>query len=365
VGFARAGDEMESERIRFGAQVKAGLLPEIVEQCVLCEKHGFDSVWYPDHMVGGNPLSSWPELYTTLTMIGVNTSRVIVASCVTDSIKRHPSVIAQSMATIDNIVGGKAALGIGAGEAMNLTPYGLSIDNLYGKLREAIQVMKLLWTADHDNPAKFEGKFYSLNDAFLQMRPVRKPHPPIYIGAFGPRMLEMTGELGDGWIPFSHTPETYKKCLNGPIKKGAEKAGRALSDIEPAFLAATSVSNDREQARERIERAAKRLLVLLPSVLLMAVPQIEHPGYPYTLAHWMGRLKAEDMNAISEISEQIPSDVALRTVFWGTPDDCIGQVERFVKAGCRHIIFGLRGKDPSVAIRLLGKVVSYFEEKKL
>jgi phthiodiolone/phenolphthiodiolone dimycocerosates ketoreductase len=356
---------MGSERIRFGAQVQAGPLPKIVEQCVLCEKHGFDSVWYPDHIVGGSPFSPWPELYTTLTMMGINTSKVIVASCVTDSLKRHPSVMAQSMATIDNIVGGRSALGIGAGEAMNLAPYGISISNLYGKLREAIQVIKLLWTSDHDNPAKFEGKFYRLNDAFLQMKPVRKPHPPIYIGAFGPRMLEMTGELGDGWIPFSLTPETYKKCLNGPIKKGAEKAGRAFSEIEPAFLAATSISNDREQARQEIERAAKRFLVLLPSVLQMAAPQIKHPGNPYTLAYWMGRLRTEEMEVISDIAEQIPSDVALRTVFWGTSDDCIGQVERFIRAGCRHIIFGLRGNDPSVAIQLLGKVVSYFEERKL
>ena len=71
------------------------------------------------------------------------------------------------------------------------------------------------------------------------------------------------------------------------------------------------------------------------------------------------------MQVISDIAEQISSDVALRTVFWGTPDDCIGQVESFVKVGCRHIIFGLRGKDPSATIRLLSEVVSYFKERKL
>lgn len=353
----------EPERIRFGAQVQTGPPQKIIEQCVLCEKYGFDSVWYPDHMVGGNPSLQWPELYTTLALIGINTSKVIVASCATDSLKRHPSVIAQSLATIDSIVEGRTALGIGAGEAMNLAPYGISIDNLYGKLKEAIQVIKLLWTAEHDNPASFQGKFYRLNDAFLQMKPVRKPHPPIYIGAFGPRMLEMTGELGDGWIPFSHSPATYKKCLNGPIKRGAEKVGRSLSEIEPAFLAATSISNEREQARESIERAAKRFLVLLPDVLRMVAPNITHPGNAYSLAYWMGRLKAEDMKTIAEIANQIPSDVALNTVFWGTPEDCMGQVEEFIKAGCRHIIFGLRGEDSDRSIQLLSKVVSYFRER--
>jgi alkanesulfonate monooxygenase SsuD/methylene tetrahydromethanopterin reductase-like flavin-dependent oxidoreductase (luciferase family) len=350
-----------SEDIRFGVQVQAGPPDKIVEESVLCEKLSFDSVWYPDHMVGGDPSLQWPEIYTTLTMVGINTTKVVVAPLATDCLKRHPSVIAQSLATIDTIIGGRTALGIGAGEAMNLTPYGIPIDNLYRKLKEAIQIIKLLWTADHNNLASFKGEFFRLDNAFLQMKPVQRPHPPIYIGAFGPRMLKMTGELGDAWIPFSHTPETYAKCLNGPIKEGAEKAGRSLSEIEPAFLGATSISNDHEQARRDIERAAKRFLVLLPSVLQMVAPQIKHPGNPHTLVHWMSHLKTEDMKVISEIAEQIPPDLALKTVFWGTPDDCIGQVEGFVKAGCRHIIFGLRGKDPNVAIQLLGKVVSYFK----
>jgi alkanesulfonate monooxygenase SsuD/methylene tetrahydromethanopterin reductase-like flavin-dependent oxidoreductase (luciferase family) len=305
----------------------------------------------------------WPEVYTALTMMGINTHKAVVAPLATDCLKRHPSVIAQSLATIDTITGGRTALGIGAGEAMNLTPYGVPINNLYSKLREAIKVMKLLWASEPSNPARFEGKFYRLDNAFLQMKPVQKPHPPIYVGAFGPRMLEMTGELGDAWIPFSYTPETYAKSLNGPIKEGAERAGRSLSEIEPAFLGATSISNDHEQARRDIERAAKRFLVLLPSVLQMVAPQIKHPGNPHTLVHWMSHLKTEDMKVISEVAEQIPSDLALKTVFWGTPDDCIGQVEGFVKAGCRHVIFGLRGKDPSAAIQLLSNVVAYFKDK--
>jgi phthiodiolone/phenolphthiodiolone dimycocerosates ketoreductase len=352
-----------TEGVRFGAQVQAGSLPRIIEQSVLCEKLGFDSVWYPDHMVGGDPSWQWPEVYTTLAMIGINTSKVVVAPLATDCLKRHPSTIAQAVATVDNIASGRTALGIGAGEAMNLIPYGIPIDNLYRRLKEAIQVLKLLWASGHDSPVAFKGEFYKLNDAFLQMKPITKPHPRIYIGSFGPRMLEMTGELGDGWIPFSHTPETYEQCLNGQVKRGAEKAGRSLSAIEPAYLAATSISNDRDQAKKEIERASKRFLLMLPSILQMVAPQIKHPGNQYTLAYWMGRLKAEEMKAISELAEQIPPEVALRTVFWGTPEDCIEQVEEFVKVGCRHIIFGLRGNDPNNAINLLSKVVSYFKEQ--
>ncbi len=354
---------MDIGLVRFGIQVRAGPIPCVVQQSVLCEKYGFDTVWYPDHFVGGNPASMWPEAYTAMTLMGVNTSKVSVGLAATDALRRHPAAIAQALATLDHITGGRVMLGIGAGEAMNLRPYGISFENLYKKLKDALQVIKLLWACDHTRPANFEGRFFSLRGAFLQVRPIAEP-PPIYVGAFGPKMLEMTGELADGWMPFSHTPETYKKCLLGPIKKGLEKAGRSLMEIDAALLPLTQVSRDRDKAREKIESASKRFLGLLPDILKMLMPNLKHPGAPYTLVDWMGRLKKEDMTIISDLASQIPSKVALRTVIWGTPEDIIGQIENFVKGGCRHFIFGVRGAELNESIRLLGQeVLPYFREK--
>ena len=354
---------MSSSKVNFGVQIRVGPISDIVEQSILCEKLNFDSIWYPDHFIGGNPAYMWPELITSLTMMGINTSKVTIGSAATDALKRHPATIAQSFATLDHIVGGRIALGIGAGEAMNLIPFGISMTNLYTKLKEAIQVVKLLWEADFGKPASFEGRFYRLTNAFLQVKPVMKPRLPIYVGAFEPKMLELTGELADGWMPFSHTPETYAKYLYGPIKSAAKRASRSLSEIDPALLPATSISKDHDKAKEGIERAAKRFLVLLPRILGEVVPKVKHPGPGYTLAYWKGRVGKEDFKTISEIAEEIPSEVALKTVIWGTPDDCIGQVEDFIKAGCRHIIFGIRG-DFREAISLLGNgVIPYFRGK--
>lgn len=354
----------KDRELRFGVQVQPGPLSHVVRQTILCEKNGLDSAWYPDHFVGGSPHLVWPELFTTLTLMGINTSRVVIGSAATDSLRRHPATIAQSVATIGNAVGGRIILGIGAGEAMNLVPYGISMQNLYRKLREAIQIIKLLWASDPIKPAKFKGEFYSLKGAFLQIKPVGNPHPPIYVGGFGPKMLHMTGELADGWMPFSLTPKVYKKWLEGPIRKGAESAGRSLSDIEPAFLPATVISKNRDQAKNEIERVAKRFLVMLPDVLGTVTPEVKHPGSAYTLVHWMGRLRKKDKEIISQAADHIPTDVALRTVIWGTPDDCIEQIEKFAEAGCRHFIFGIRSKEPDEMIQLLGKeVVPYFRDQ--
>ena len=354
---------MNSTLTRFGVQVQTGPISWVIKQSILCEKLGFDSIWYPDHFVGGNPASMWLEAYTTMTLMGTNTSRVLVGPAATDVLRRHPATVAQTLATLDHITGGRVIVGIGAGEAMNLLPYGIPLNNLYGKLREALNIIRMLWTADHTEPASFEGRFYNLKDAFLQVRPVGRS-PPIYLGAFGPKMLELTGELADGWMPFSHTPETYRQCLDGPIRKGAEKVGRSLSEIEPALLPPTQISRDHDKARQQIEAASKRFLVLLPSILKMIDPKAEHPGAPYTLVHWMSRLSKDEMKVISDLAEKIPAETALKTVIWGTPEDCIGQIESFVQSGCRHFIFGVRGQDAEESIRLLGeKVVPYFREQ--
>jgi phthiodiolone/phenolphthiodiolone dimycocerosates ketoreductase len=355
---------MSEKRLRFGVQLRTGSVTDIVEQSVLCEKLGFDSIWYPDHLTGGHPTLQWLDVITAMTMMGSNTSRIIVGSGATDSLKRHPSILAQAFASVDQITSGRTALGIGAGEAMNLLPFGIPMVNLCSKLKEAIQVIKLLWAADFKQPASFDGEYYRLNQAFLQVKPIMKPHPPIYVGAFEPMMLEMTGQLADGWLPFSHTPETYKQCLCESIKTAAEKAGRSLKEIEPAMLPATSISKDHDKARKDIEDAAKRFLVLLPSILRKIAPQVEHPGNHYTLAYWKGAAARENQEIIARTAEQIPTEVALRTVIWGTPADCIEQVEEFAEAGCRHFVFGIRGRDFRETIQLLGSgVISYFKER--
>jgi len=353
----------KDKKVRFGVQVQTGPISHVIQQSVSCENNGLDSIWYPDHFIGGHPSLLWLDPFITVGLMGASTSRAIVGVAATETVRREPATVAQSVATLDHVTKGRTAVVVGAGEAMNLVPFGISIDNLYGKLYEGIRIIKMLWAADSKKPANFQGKFYRLNKAFLQIQLSTKPHPPIYVGAFGEKMLQLTGELADGWMPFSHTPASYKKCLYGPIKQAAEKAGRSLSDIEPAMLPVTAISMDSDQAREEVERSAKRFLVMLPSILKLVAPNIQHPGKPYTLVNWMGHLRKEDMDIISRTAESIPSELALKTVIYGTPDECIDQVEDFIEAGCRHFVFGLRGKDLEESIRLLGKVASYFREE--
>ena len=229
--------------VRFGVEIPALPPSEIVRLSVLGEKVGFDTVWWTDHFMGGPPDSPLPELFTVMAIMGHETEKVGVGCAVTDIRRRHPATIAQTVTTLDDMSRGRTILGLGAGEATNLFPAGISSKNMQSRLREGIQIIKMLWAADHEHPANFRGKFYSLNNAYLQVKPAQKPAPTDFrcglrpqhararwrarrwLDSFrshtgdlrlGPQYFE--GQLEKiwqelGWIRFRLRPEC--DCLNG------------------------------------------------------------------------------------------------------------------------------------------------------
>ena len=345
------------QAMKFGIEIPALPTSKIIRLSVLGERMGFDTVWWTDHFSGGPPESIIPELFTVMAIMSHETKTVEVGSAVTDIRRRHPATIAQTVATLDDMSGGRTVLGLGSGEATNLFPVGISTKHMYGRLKEGIQVIKMLWAADHAHPANFKGRFYSLNNAFLQIKPERKPHPPIYVAAYGPKMLELAGEVGDGWIPFAHAPETYAWALS-ILKDSLKKSGRTLEGYEVAYAPNATVSTDREAARSLILPIARTGVAIMPQQFEMLLPGRKHPGFRYSMAG------TPDLKLVTGLKATIPEDTALKTVIWGTPDDCIEQIESFAKLGCNHLIFAIRGDDLEEVVKTFGtRVLPYFREE--
>lgn len=345
--------------IKFGVQLRPSPLPEIARQSRLCEKLKFDSIWCPDHLIGGPPTTIWPELYTSLTMMCSSTSHVTIGSAATDCLHRHPARIAQAVASLSQSGSRNVVLGLGAGEAVNLEPFGTDAKDLHIRLREAIIVMRKLLSSSRTNPANFDGKYYCLRNAFLQIGPEIR-QILVYVAAFQPRMLSLTGELGDGWMPFSLPPRTYRILLNR-IEQELEKNHRSLANFEATVVPITMVSKSAEYAERQVLESARRYLALLPSVLMTILPDFVHPGKEYSLSYWQGAVNEKQREVLRETAGRIPQDVALETAVCGTPDKCIEQVSEFAKAGCRHFIFGVRDED---SIRLLAsRVIPYFRHR--
>jgi phthiodiolone/phenolphthiodiolone dimycocerosates ketoreductase len=334
-------------------------VPDLVRRCRLAEKCGFDSIWLEDHVLGGDPSTVvWLECFTLLTAMALGTKRAVFGPIVTDVLRRAPVTLAQTAASLDRISGGRFVLGLGAGEAMNLAPYGVEMDHLVTKLEEAIHVLKLLWASSPDRRAEFRGEHYSLSGAYLQVRPVQRPHPPIYIGAFGGRMLELTGRLADGWVPTQHSPETYRATLR-IVHEHARRAGRKPSSIEPVLCLLGCVRRDGEEARRRMVDTARLCVALFPDIMAALAPEARSPGPEFTMV----RLRDGNWKALYESAKDVPADKALSTVLAGNVQEVIDQIEKFAEAGVKRLVISLRDSDDDKVMKEFGsRVIPHFRD---
>ncbi|HYW01066.1 MAG TPA: LLM class flavin-dependent oxidoreductase [Candidatus Acidoferrum sp.] len=301
-----------------------------VEYGVLAEKSGFDTLWMPDHIVDvdGDKTDPW----TTLSAVAVRTKKIRLGSAVTDTQRSHPSRTAHQVASLDQLSHGRAILGIGAGEAMNIVPFGLPWDqpqDRITRLAEAITVIRLLWSSTREKPVSYEGRFYNLENAFLSQPPKKKPHPPIYVGVFSSKSaLKVVGELGDGWYSWLNTADTFKRRW-AVIGEAAKNAGRSRRMIVPcSHLLVAFPKNTRE--RKMAMMSAKMTLIMEKSVL-------KSLGYKPAMEQYqnLGTLK-EDVAKVLSAAELVPDDLVHRVCSIGDMDQVEEKVEQLAKAGITH-----------------------------
>jgi phthiodiolone/phenolphthiodiolone dimycocerosates ketoreductase len=323
-------------KVKFGARLfQAANEPftNIIKRAQFCEKQRFDSVLIDDHLLYGTRDAAAPEPFTTLAAIAAGTQRIRVGVAVTDMVRRHPAIIAQTLATLSNQYPKRVFLGFGAGDSMNQTPFGLSPEHRVGRLSEGLRIIRRLWNSSIEKPQSFKGRFFSLNNAYLQAGQEKQPVPFIYLAAFGPRMLKLAGELADGWIPHCHTPATYKMDLD-TIIGSAHNASRDFEVFHSAYYTLCSVSNNRAEADRNVLGPARYFLALIPEALKKIDPTANHPG---RIWEKLSNPK-EQRETIRKIASDIPESDAYNTVIHGTPDDCIEQIEDYANAGCKEFM---------------------------
>jgi phthiodiolone/phenolphthiodiolone dimycocerosates ketoreductase len=323
-------------RVRFGVRLfQASDEPfnRIIQRAQFCEKQGFDSVLIDDHLLYGTDAASAPEPFTTLAAIANGTRKIRVGVAVTDLVRRHPAIITQTLATLSNQFPKRVFLGLGSGDPMNQAPFGLPTAHRYSRLREGLQVIRVLWNSSIDKPQNYKGQFFTLNNAYLQAGQERQPVPPIYLAAFGPKMLRLTGEAGDGWIPHCHTPATYKADLE-TVSAWRRRSKHDSDTFHPAYYTLSSISTNRQEADRNVLGPAKYFLALIPEALEKIDPMAPHPGRIWEKMSY----PKDQRETIRKIAADIPESDAYNTVIHGTPDNCIEQIEEYRKAGCNEFM---------------------------
>ncbi len=348
-------------KIKFGCRIFLAAnesFTQIIKRAQFCEKHGFDSVLIDDHLLYGTEAAAAPEPFTTLAAIAAGTRKIRVGIAVTDLVRRHPAIIAQTLATLSNQFPKRLFLGLGAGDPMNQTPFGLSAEQRVRRLEEGLKIIRQLWSSSIEKPQNYKGQFFNLNNAYLQAGQEKQPAPLIYLAAFGPRMLRLAGEAADGWVPHCHTPATYKMDLD-TIIGSAHNASRDFGTFHSAYYTLSSISKNRAEADRNVLGPARYFLALIPEALKKIDSSANHPG-----RIWEKIPNPKDQReTIRKIAADIPESDAYNTVIHGTPDDCIEQIEGYRKAGCKEFMLTFVPKGGLWSTTNLLEQMRFFSDK--
>jgi F420-dependent oxidoreductase-like protein len=277
--------------VRLGLDVAQHQLEwrEILARVRFGEETGFDGAWVFDHF---KPLYDDPdgpclEGWTLLAGLAQATSRIRLGVLVTGITYRHPSVLAAEAVTVDHISGGRLELGVGAAwfegehEALGI-PFP-PIKERAERLEEGVLVMRELMTRDR---ATFKGRHYQLENATYRPRPVQRPHPPIWIGASGEKlMLPIVARQADAWHAFGSAQGLARKSslLDELARKAGRDPGRILRSTS------LSISEPWDHVRRRAEALRKA-------------------GFSYLVVDWPSEGKGRLEEFVETVMPELSSD---------------------------------------------------------
>ncbi|MGW4088512.1 glucose-6-phosphate dehydrogenase (coenzyme-F420) [Nocardia sp. NPDC004750] len=298
---------------------------ELVEIAVLAEQHGLDSATVSDHFQpwrhkGGHA----PFSLAWLAAVGERTQRIqLGTSVLTPTFRYNPAVIAQAFATMSCLYPDRVMLGVGTGEALNEIATGYTgewpeFKERFARLREAVDLMRALWTGDR---VDFDGEYYKTVGASIYDVP--KGGVPIYVAAGGPLVARYAGRAGDGFICTSGKGmDLYTEKLMPAVAEGAAKAGRSVDDIDRMIEIKLSYDTDPELARENTRFWAP----------LSLTPEQKH--------------SITDPIEMEAAADALPIEqIAKRWIVASDPDEAVAQIKPYIDAGLNHLVFHAPGHD--------------------
>jgi probable F420-dependent oxidoreductase len=221
------------------------------------DERGFESIWAPEHShIPVSRASPWPggaelpkryydvmDPFVCLTAAAAASPRLKIGTGVCLVVQRDPIQTAKLVASLDRISGGRFLLGVGAGwNAEEMADHGTAFPTRFKLMRERIEAMKAIWTAEK---AEYHGEFVDFPPLYAWPKPVQKPHPPILIGSVFPHGARRAVAYADGWIPIPGRGGDITEQLP-QFRQMAKDAGRN-PDALPVSIFAAEENLDRLQ----------------------------------------------------------------------------------------------------------------------
>jgi len=314
---------------------------QCVQQTILARDAGFDAIASGHHYL--SPPYQALQNIPLLCRLAADSGEMTLITGIILLPLLNPVQVAEEIATLDVICGGRLIFGVGLGyREAEFEAFGVNPREKVGRMIEALELIKRLWTEDN---VTFEGKFFRVHDATCTIRPVQKPYPPIWIAANADVSVARSGRLGYPWFVNPHAAlPTIERQWN-LYKEALAKAGHPLPAVRPT-VQELHVAPTREEA------------------IAVARPFLEAKYSAY--AEW-----GQDKVLPGQESFRVSFEELARDRFiLGNPEDVIEQLERRVeRLQCNFFIFrlgwpGMENYKQLKVIELMGeRVLPYFNKK--
>ena len=300
------------------------------------EERGFEAVWQAESRLVRDAI-------VPMAAFAAVTDRIKVGSGVINNWTRNIGLLAATFLTLDDLAPDRIICGIGAWWDPLARNVGIERRKPLTAMRETVEVMRRLLALER---VTFHGEFHHVDGIELDVVHGRKEprNVPIMIGATGPQMMEMTGEIADGAVLNYCVPPDYNDVAMAQLEKGAKRAGRTIDDIDRPQLVVCSVHDDRDEAIRGAKMLLTQYLAQQPHIAKASgvspdvVKQIQKTlGWPAT------------KEQIEKAMVYVPDDLVLRITATGTPDEARAKVMEYVKRGATCPILYPLG-DPKLMI---------------
>ena len=258
-----------------GSTVKPEPLLQVAQKA---ETLGYESLWIPEHLAvpltmktpypysadgrfPGGPTVALHDPFVALAFVASATKRIKLGTGVFVLPLRNALAVAKAVASLDVLSNGRLLFGVGIGWLEEeFDAVGMSFKDRAPRTREAIRMMKLLWTEETPH---FEGRFHHFAPLGFSPKPVQKPHPPIIFGGESEPALKRAAQLGDGWYGAGHGPEGVRSKV-ARLRELMGQAGRDFSRMEITVGTAPGVTLDLDTVRRFEDVGVHRLIAFAP-----------------------------------------------------------------------------------------------------
>jgi len=284
--------------LHFGAGLALDV-GETVRQARWMENLGYEYFSVGEHFMRGDPPGPTHAALPVLAVAAGATDQMRVLSSIILTPFYHPLFLARTAATLDAASGGRLTLGVGVGGEfpVEFEAAGLRVNQRGRRTDECLEVMRKLWTGEK---VTFSGRHFQLTDAMINPTPVQKPNPPVWVSGRRDAAMARAAKFGDGWMPYFYDAPRYRDSV-GKIKGFAAEAGRDISGFQWAHFPYIAIYPTEQQAAE------------------VAAEQL---GGRYLYG-----------------GEFL--DIVRKYCLLGTVENCIEQLQEYIDAGARHIIFSI------------------------